>query len=1180
MLDTPPKRLRPSCGAVLVVLLLSGSARADSWPVQRGPSHEPAPYRYDAKVWSHVPREFLDNYSACILYYGTTHLIDADGTVETITHEITRLGGRKGIDSLGEYRSISYDPTYQTLALNAARVLKPDGRVVEIEPRHMQVRDVSTDFQTYDRDKQVVISFPNLEVGDCYEVKWTTRGKNPEFAGKFFSRVTFGDDQYPIVRDELRLRLPRAMPLHHATVNGTLAHMRNGGVDHCLYHWWSTNRKPLPQDADRPSKETQRLQLIVSTFASWAEVGRWKEALRAQCWSCTPEIRQQVEKVTSGLKTPEEKARALTYWVRRAIRYISISSTGKGYTPRTPAAVFASRFGDCKDQGQLLAVMLKEAGLDVSLVTLGILDDGQVLSEVPSPWGTHGILLVKIDGKEHWIDTTTSLAGWDLLPRADRDRVAYVTQGSDLKLLRTPLLTYEDNRIVQLTHLTVQPDGSTVGRRAAQYFGLAALSRRDVWMEVPPGQRRRLVTAELQDAHSRSRLVNFLIDDRALADLDQPVTASVEFQIAGHFSGDAGSREGSLTDSNVWNRLLAYNLDPERTSPLHLWAPFDSVHRYIVHLPLAYRFESMPADRIVKSKWGVFELRVKAEPNEPRRLEITFHTRLDNVQVDPTDFAAFQRFHDEVSRHWRLWLTLKPTQDVADAPVLDLYHTLTRGVDRHSAAVLARLYLQHGKHEDARRVVRQARAFHATDTALCELIVQCARGLAEEEQAYAEMTRLFPNEPKYALALGATRIKRGNHVAARVLLVPLITDAPDDIRAQAHVQLARSSLARKHPETALQHLEAARQAHAETAASGAVLRLKAEAQTALGRAKEAIATYREALRFESEVDEVLPPLIELELAAGQKREALESLRRLATRAGNDRQALVRAGEVYLRAGRIDDALELAGRARDLGFSSRGQRLLGLIQLRKGDFEKAVMHLERAELDAEVVEGLIRGHIALGKLYEARRHAEAAAKLGETSSSLREAEALLSNLEKRRDELVSQVPESGAHAMRVGGAAAAVACAEYLRQLGRPVAEIERLVSAAINADVPLGSAYALRGLLLLERGRLRQALADAERATALSPRCAQAFCLRGRVRLERGDYGALGDLLRAADLSQQRDAGILHWLAAAQFAIGHRTQALEIQGRAARLRPDDPEIDAQLRDFEQQVNGRSAASKK
>src|SRR5262249_34231900 len=199
----------------------------------------------------------------------------------------------------------------------------------------------------------------------------------------------------------------------------------------------------------------------------------------------------------------------------------------------------------------------------------------------------------------------------------------------------------------------------TVGRRASSYFGQAAIGRRDAWMEVPPGERRRLVTADLQDAHSKTRLLGFEVNDKDLAKLDEPVTARLDYTIPGHFSGELASREASVTDSPVWGRLLAYTLDPDRPVPLHLWAPFESVHRYVVQLPLAYRFDGRPQNQEVKSPWGTFAVEVKYDATEPRKLELTFHTRLEKVLVEPKDFAAFQKFHEDVSRHWRVWLTMK-----------------------------------------------------------------------------------------------------------------------------------------------------------------------------------------------------------------------------------------------------------------------------------------------------------------------------------------------------------------------------------------------------------------------------------------------------------------------------------------------------------------------------------------
>ena len=54
-----------------------------------------------------VPREFLDDSAAVLLYAGNNYLVEKDGTLETVTHEVTRLNGRKGVEKLGERSIVS-----------------------------------------------------------------------------------------------------------------------------------------------------------------------------------------------------------------------------------------------------------------------------------------------------------------------------------------------------------------------------------------------------------------------------------------------------------------------------------------------------------------------------------------------------------------------------------------------------------------------------------------------------------------------------------------------------------------------------------------------------------------------------------------------------------------------------------------------------------------------------------------------------------------------------------------------------------------------------------------------------------------------------------------------------------------------------------------------------------------
>ena len=188
-------------------------------------------------------------------------------------------------------------------------MLKADGRIVPVEAKHVQLRDVAHRLPGLRHQQATGDLLPNLEVGDVIEVKWTVRGKNPEHDGQFFNRYTFGDDRYPVVRDELRLRLPKAKTLKHATVGGKLEPEIKEEGGYRTYHWRCAIGRQLPPDDNLPSKEELRLQVAYSTFASWDEVCQWKRKLRQDCWKCTEELRKVVGEVTEGLKTPEDKAR-------------------------------------------------------------------------------------------------------------------------------------------------------------------------------------------------------------------------------------------------------------------------------------------------------------------------------------------------------------------------------------------------------------------------------------------------------------------------------------------------------------------------------------------------------------------------------------------------------------------------------------------------------------------------------------------------------------------------------------------------------------------------------------------------------------------------------------------------------------------------------------------------------
>src|SRR5262249_21981453 len=148
------------------------------------------------------------------------------------------------------------------------------------------------------------------------------------------------------------------------------------------------------------------------------------------------------------------------------------------------------------------------------------------------------------------------------------------------------------------------------------------------------------------------------IDEARLRDFDQPVTAHVEFEVPGHFTGN-WDLEGSLADNKLWGKLLDFNLHHGRQTPLDLGHPFELRTRYVVELPPAYRFDGDPPARKTPPPWPTFTRPARLEPGQSRRLTLEFHTRLEKSRVEPAALEAFRQFQDEVTGRYRVYLTLK-----------------------------------------------------------------------------------------------------------------------------------------------------------------------------------------------------------------------------------------------------------------------------------------------------------------------------------------------------------------------------------------------------------------------------------------------------------------------------------------------------------------------------------------
>jgi tetratricopeptide (TPR) repeat protein len=363
-------------------------------------------------------------------------------------------------------------------------------------------------------------------------------------------------------------------------------------------------------------------------------------------------------------------------------------------------------------------------------------------------------------------------------------------------------------------------------------------------------------------------------------------------------------------------------------------------------------------------------------------------------------------------------------------------------------------------------------------------------------------------------------ITQGKHPEARTLLDPVIQKASPGNRALAHYQMARSHYRKDELKEALAQLDQAAKADDFAVDTLRVHVLRGQVLEEVNRAQGAVKAYEKALALAPRNQEVLLSLVRLCLVAKDEMAALTHLRRYTQIVGKDVSGMLLAAESYFRMKRYDEALELALRAREINFHEKGQRIMGLVYLHRNDHEKAMTHLSKAEPDAIVLTGLIEATIAIGKVGELEKALTKAERLERRNVALdRQCERGRAILARRVVLEKQGLAKDNENTLDV------LVCAEELAREESSHAITQSLL-AQLFATKPIGPAYAVRGWLHLQKGRIREAREDAEKAIALSPTDASGYHLRGKLRFEVGMEGALADVQQALKL-RPRDKGLL-----------------------------------------------------
>lgn len=602
-------------------------------------------------------REF-SNESVVLEQSKSTLVFQNDGTFVNDQYVRARIQSDAGVRQYGTL-SFPYQASTGTVEVRDVRVIKPNGDVVVTELNAIQdvTSEISRLAPSYTDIREKHVPVKGLEPGDTLEFSARIVTDKPLIPGQFWAGLHF---QKTVVAldEQMEINVPRdrRIKVKSQTIQPT---MREEG-SRTIYLWKTSNlvSRSLQKQGEMLVSDAMRGQLpppdvLISSFRTWEEVGRWYEGLQREKSPLSPEIKAKADELTKGLTDDDAKLRAIYNYVSLHYRYISIGFGIGRYQPHTPAEILGNQYGDCKDKHTLLAALLSAVGIHAypALINSRIAID----PDVPSPGQFDHVISVVAKGNTlSWMDTTPEVTPMGFLVRPLRGKSALVITPEKVALQTTPANPPFPNRDISTLTAKLDTDGTLQARSESVFRGDDEPYFRSTYRRIPESQWKDFGQRDFYAGRMGGTITNVQVS--APEKTDEPFSLSYDYTLK-DFAGGAKHRFSVPLPPLALPELK--DEDMQRMTPLWLGHVGEAVYESRIELPKGWS-ASPPIALDLKESFAEFQGSSEMDGNTfvtKRRLVLTTEA------ITPDQLKDYKVFQRAISDDHNLYISLRLTQE-------------------------------------------------------------------------------------------------------------------------------------------------------------------------------------------------------------------------------------------------------------------------------------------------------------------------------------------------------------------------------------------------------------------------------------------------------------------------------------------------------------------------------------
>ena len=530
----------------------------------------------------------------------TTYDYQSSGNYVATTYGLRKILTEQGKKNFSE-KKFPYYRKYDKIYVDQARLIKPDGTIQEVPKENITdiTLSILASMNIFEPDqRQKVITFPNLEVGDAIEYFVVDTCHHAIIEGEFDCMYFFQEFD-PVLHDEIVVTGPASMPLTYKSQNdpqGKIQFSRTEKDGNTTYRWWANDQPRMISEPAMAPYQNIAPGIWASTIHSWNDISRWGYNLNEQYIDMNEALRNETQQLVNGCETREDSLKALYHFVAQKVRYMGIGLGKKtGYDPKLATKTYETKYGVCRDVAVLLTAMIREVGIPANVVytSLGY----EQYADIPNLYWSHGIVAVpNKQGGYTYIDPTIE-NGMELLMSVEAEQVTLVLTAEGDSLERTAYSPPEENTGYFKSTTELKQDGSVTSHIQLSSNGIYDLALRQIVKALPPARLKNIFQQIVSSTYPGAQVTEIKTGDPE--DLYQPMTVDISFESA-DFALQAGKYllvkmplSTGIFDLLGSQFLKAANLS-ERKYPFNLQTTLGVLNEETLVIPKGYRIKAVP----------------------------------------------------------------------------------------------------------------------------------------------------------------------------------------------------------------------------------------------------------------------------------------------------------------------------------------------------------------------------------------------------------------------------------------------------------------------------------------------------------------------------------------------------------------------------------------------------------